>query len=528
MTGELLGQTLGGRYQFEELLGEGTYAQVYRITDLHRRAALAAKVLRHDIAQDATFLERFRREAAVLSRLQHPNIVRYYGIVELDEIIFILMDYIPGTTLEVVLTELGEPIRPYSSLTYLTPLVSALHFAHREGIIHRDLKPANILLNENGALYVTDFGIARILTAASDLTLGVAIGTPFYMAPEQITGDAVTAATDIYALGVILYRMYTGRLPFRGEHADSSGTSTAARITREHVYQAPQPPIELNRSLGLPVQEIVLRCLQKDPSRRYQSVIEVLDALTEAVGAAPIALIPPDTQPESGSDPQPANIKLPEWSQFMAHVEEEAIEDAPPPLNKIEHPVPLPPTEPHLERSLQGASRPAARTIPALGRMVQPESPPPAPVYHPPPVAPPPPPRGTNWPLMGAFGGILLLAFVCCAAAVYLLTYSDNDGDGSQSQDSADAESSVPAEPMTDTGALSTAPPTLGPSQGPRVSRIAFDLGSRRQPGHLRHEHRRKRLPTGYEQFRGRTRPGVVAQCGTNRIIWGGVRKWRL
>ena len=209
MTSELIGKTLGERYQFENLIGSGTFAEVYRITDLHRRATLAAKVLRSDIARDATLLERFQREATVLARLQHPNIVRYYDIVEVDTYRFILMDYIPGHTLDDELRENTEPIRPYKSLNYLMPLASALHFAHNEGIIHRDLKPANILLHDNGTLFVTDFGIARLLNVTSELTMGTTLGTPLYMAPEQITGDLVTVATDIYALGVILYRIYT-------------------------------------------------------------------------------------------------------------------------------------------------------------------------------------------------------------------------------------------------------------------------------------------------------------------------------
>jgi serine/threonine protein kinase len=288
MTGELLGQTLGERYHFEELLGEGSFARVYRITDQHRRATLAAKVLRHDIAQDRTFLERFRREAAVLARLQHPNIVRYYDTVETDETIFILMDYIPGTSLETVLINAAGPIKPHDSLTHLTPLASALHFAHHEGIIHRDLKPANILLHDNGTLYVTDFGIARILNMTSDLTMGISIGTPFYMAPEQITGDPVTIATDIYALGVILYRMVTRHLPFRGERPGTSGTSTASRTAYEHVHLRPEPPTNLNPDLDLAVQEVVLRCLEKNPARRYHSVSQLYDALAEAVGAPPM------------------------------------------------------------------------------------------------------------------------------------------------------------------------------------------------------------------------------------------------
>src|SRR5690606_13585986 len=217
MFNDLLGQTLGNRYRFEQKLGEGTFAHVYRITDLHRQATLAAKVLRPEIARDPAVYGRFQREAAVLARLQHPHIVRYYDIVDLHGLLFILLDYVPGKTLEDVLSSRDPILRPYASISYLTPIVTALQYAHNEGIIHRDLKPANVLIHENNTVLITDFGIARILNIASDLTLGATIGTPLYMAPEQISGGTITPATDTYALGVMLYRMYTGQAPFRGE-----------------------------------------------------------------------------------------------------------------------------------------------------------------------------------------------------------------------------------------------------------------------------------------------------------------------
>ncbi|MBN1563957.1 MAG: serine/threonine protein kinase, partial [Anaerolineae bacterium] len=432
MSENFLGQTLGKRYRFEELIGVGSFAHVYRITDLNRRAVLAAKVLRREIAQEPTFLARFQREATVLARLQHPNIVRYYDIVELadDNAMFILMDYIPGTTLESVLQ---GPITPANSLTYLTPLAAALHFAHSEGVIHRDLKPANILLHENGTLYVTDFGIARLLNVTSDLTLGITIGTPYYMAPEQITGDKpITVATDIYALGIILYRMYTGYLPFRGDHPGIEGDSTATRTTREQVYVKPEPLRKFKPDIDLAIEEIVLRCLTKDPARRYASVSDLYDDLTEAVGAPPISLdtasqeivtIDPSARPHDSAPaavPAPPDMKLPEWSQFVPRVdsaldatnndtsddlwdEEETL----PPVSespaqkltsapaahtaqtpdRIEHPVPQPVTKPHLEDQLHPpdhvappiASPPkqattpissADRTLPRLGRIL--------------------------------------------------------------------------------------------------------------------------------------------------------------
>jgi serine/threonine protein kinase len=450
MTSELLGQTLGNRYRFDALLGKGVFARVYQVTDQHRHATLAAKVLRRDIARDPDFLERFQREAAVLARLQHPHIVRYYDTVELEGYTFILMDYVPGQTLETALASLVEPLKPHASLMYLTPLAAALQFAHSEGVIHRDLKPANILLHENGTLFITDFGIARILNTTSQLTVGMTVGTPYYMSPEQITGKPITPATDIYALGIILYRMYTTRLPFRGESPGVTGSSTATRVTYEHVNIPPIPPISLYADLDLAVQEVVLRCLEKDPTRRYPSVSEVYDALSEAIGAPPLATEPVATAEEAEPAAEPPAVKPPEWSQFMAPVSEEASEEAQfdplPSWPAIERPVPLPRTEPHLEQALKESGRTLVSqgppdtppTLVSLGRVAQEKSrtvvhqqvePIPAPHVSPPSPAHVAPPHHSyvarkprrNWTTVAVVIAVVLLATALCVATIYLL-----------------------------------------------------------------------------------------------------------
>jgi eukaryotic-like serine/threonine-protein kinase len=161
MTRNLTGTTLADRYRFEAMIGQGTFAQVYRVHDLRRNVDLAAKVLREDVALEPSFVERFRREASVLSRLQHPYIVRYYDTIEISGIIFILMDYIPGTTLQAYLYKHTQPMTLQGSVQFIRPVTSALSYAHGEGVIHRDIKPGNILIADNGQVYVTDFGIAR-------------------------------------------------------------------------------------------------------------------------------------------------------------------------------------------------------------------------------------------------------------------------------------------------------------------------------------------------------------------------------
>ncbi|MCD4685833.1 MAG: protein kinase, partial [Anaerolineae bacterium] len=524
MTSALLGTTLSDRYRFEQLLGAGTFAEVYRVTDLRRRATLAAKVLRSAIARDQTLLERFQREAIVLARLQHPNIVRFYDIVEQNGYTFILIDYVPGNTLADMLKTTTKPVRPHATLDIITPLAAALHFAHTEGVIHRDLKPANILLHENGTVLVTDFGIARLLNVTSELTLGATIGTPLYMAPEQITGDPVTVATDIYALGTLLYRMVTGRVPFRGDHPASAAQARATRITYEHVHVTPPPPTTLNPKLDLAVQEIILRCLEKDPSRRYTSVSALYDALAESVGAPPVAIHHPatddDTNAESDAPVARPDMTLPEWSQFMPRVTEdatpantdEATDKAAPPAqphiaqtmisqgavaqSQIEHPAPQPETQPHLEDALREAERtianqprPAEPTLHHAGKVAPPARPTLRHIEQPQPPATPPPahmappqddygyyddydyPPARNWTFIIGIVSALLILVTLCLGSLYILGFFDT---GSSGPDAA-------ADALTKTvvyTAANTIPPNATLAFNPTRTggtRIAFD-----------------------------------------------------
>lgn len=312
MAQDLTGQTLAERYRFDETIGEGTFAKVYRVHDLRRSVDLAAKVLRTDIAHEANFVERFRREADVLERLQHPNIVRYYDLVEAEFYVFILMEYVPGQTLQSTLYRLGQALTPREALEFLRPLSAALHFAHGEGIIHRDLKPANVMMHTNGNLLVTDFGIARLLdNAALSLTGGRALGTPLYMSPEQIKGSSVSAATDIYALGVMLYQMLGGRVPFDGSDPTIPGATTTERVTFQHLNVAPNPLLKYNNKIDESVNQIILRCLDKDPEKRPESVRAVYDLLAEAAGTTPA-----DFFEDENETPPPPDLKLPEISQF--------------------------------------------------------------------------------------------------------------------------------------------------------------------------------------------------------------------
>ncbi len=398
MMSNLTGITLGNRYRFEALIGEGTFARVYRVYDLKRGVDLAAKVLRSDVAHEATFIERFRREAQVLARLQHPHIVRFYDVVEMDNHVFILMDFIDGTTLHSHLYHLNRPLNVRETLQFLKPMSTALTFAHGENIIHRDIKPGNILLSKTGQVYVTDFGIARLLDDAGSLTQGMSIGTPLYMAPEQILAQPITIATDVYAMGVLLYRMLTGEVPFSGKSPQATGETAAERVAYEHVNLPPTRPSQMNPALSQAVDEVLLAAMRKDPKTRYPSVVALHDALAETVGATPAGIDPVEMSAGTVSPP----TRPPEWSQAMGKVEDQyRTLDPGQPTNPQQPSVPVAPPAP-----------PAAGTAATLPGIPQPQHPAsqptlqgqppaiPAPAY--PPTRPNTPPARSTQPHMQA------------------------------------------------------------------------------------------------------------------------------
>lgn len=310
---DLAGHMINERYRFDAHLGEGSFSKVYRVHDMRRNVDLAAKVLKAEIAETPESLARFRREGEVLARLQHPNIVRYYDLVETDDLVFILMDYIPGQTLQLMMHRLGRPMTVNEVFGYLKPLTAALHFAHGEGIIHRDLKPGNILIHENKSLLVTDFGIAQILDDAGNVVTNTNFGTPLYMAPEQILNDTISPATDIYGLGVILFQMLTGSVPFAGNSSTAIGSTPSQRVAYEHLHIEAPFPRNFEPSIPIAVEEVVLHCLAKQPYRRPASVRDVYNELAEAVGADPSDLTP---LPPIVEQDRP-DITLPEISQFV-------------------------------------------------------------------------------------------------------------------------------------------------------------------------------------------------------------------
>lgn len=281
---DIIGQTLLNRYRIIELLGHGGMAQVYKVWDQQRTVFLAMKILHDDLARDKIFLRRFAREAQILNELQHPHIVRFYGLEQEGLQAFLLMDYVQGSALRDEIFQLSNPMSGQRILEIMRPVCSALNYAHQMGLIHCDVKPANIMLHENGNIFVADFGIARLIENSTTTTMSGA-GTPAYMSPEQAIGHNPVAQSDIYSLGIVIYEMVTGgERPFTGEHALTGG-STAEKMRWEHLQVKPPSPREYNPNLSPQLEAIVLKCLEKNPVQRYATTMELLGELEKHIPA---------------------------------------------------------------------------------------------------------------------------------------------------------------------------------------------------------------------------------------------------
>ncbi|HTP11272.1 MAG TPA: serine/threonine-protein kinase [Anaerolineae bacterium] len=289
----LLGQTLLRRYRVDDFIGRGAMADVYKVWDDQRAAYLAMKLLREDLAMDTIFLRRFRREAQALAQLQHPHIVRFYGLEEDDLLAFILMDFIDGTTLQQEIRVARRPLPANRVLEVLRPVCSALHFAHRQGMIHCDIKPSNIMIHNNGTILVADFGLAHMTEAAATSALLLGGGTFGYMAPEQARGDKPTVRTDIYALGIVLFEMLTGgERPFTGEASDRAGTARE-NVLWEQLNMAPPSPRRWNPDITDQLEQIVRRCLAIAPEERYGSTLDLLEDLEGAIPSDRAVVVAP-------------------------------------------------------------------------------------------------------------------------------------------------------------------------------------------------------------------------------------------
>jgi eukaryotic-like serine/threonine-protein kinase len=264
-TDTLLNRVFDGRYVIRRKLGSGGMADVYLAEDQELGRRVALKMLNDRHASDEQFVERFRREAQSAAGLNHPNIVSIFDRGHAEGTYYIAMEYLDGRTLKELLVRNGPTPVPIA-VDYARQILSALAFAHRNGIVHRDIKPHNIVVGSDGRLKVTDFGIAR--SGASQMTeAGSIVGTAQYLSPEQARGAPVDPRSDLYSLGIVLYEMLTGHVPFSGD--------TAVEIAMKHLSSVPKPPSELRESIPHDLDAVVMRALAKEPDQRYGSAEEM-------------------------------------------------------------------------------------------------------------------------------------------------------------------------------------------------------------------------------------------------------------
>ena len=262
MTDELIGKVVDG-YEIQGIIGQGGMATVYRAQQVSMKRVVAMKVLPQQFVTDDTYMQRFSREVEIVSKLEHRNIVPVYDYGQHNGQPYIVMRYMSGGSVDDMLAD--GPLDVEKSLNIIQQIAPALDYAHSKDILHRDLKPSNILLDDDGGAYLTDFGIARILgqQPGSTITTQGVVGTPSYMSPEQAQGHELDGRSDVYALGVTLFEMTTGRRPFISD--------TPYSIAVMQVTTPPPSPRDYNPSIPMQVEQVILKALKKRADERYAS-----------------------------------------------------------------------------------------------------------------------------------------------------------------------------------------------------------------------------------------------------------------
>lgn len=333
----LIGKLLDDTYRIDQLLGRGGMGAVYKARDVALNRDVAIKVMHANLVEEGDFRDRFLQEARAIAALDHPGIVRVHSFGQDQGLLYIVMDFISGQSLQAWLKRLADEnkiVALSESLEIIALVARALYFAHQKGVIHRDIKPANIMLKptdpalrEAGDLpfqpVLTDFGLAKLAEGGLHTSTGVTMGTPTYMSPEQCLGLELDHRTDIYSLGVVLYQMVTGRVPFE--------VKSLTEAIRRHTQEPPPPPRSVNPSLPAPVEGIVLRALAKRPQDRFASALEMAEALKNALPSVPEGLTVAPTMAQGTTPYVSLMTRLAEVGATPQAPSGEAWKAAPPP-----------------------------------------------------------------------------------------------------------------------------------------------------------------------------------------------------
>jgi tetratricopeptide (TPR) repeat protein len=285
-----------GPYRIIEQLGQGGMATVFKAYHPALDRYVAIKVLHPAFKEDPNFLARFQREARIVAKLEHPHIVPVYDFSEHKGMAYLVMRYVEGETLKARLT--GEPLSPERTLEILKPVADALAYAHEQGVLHRDIKPSNVMLTPDGNIFLTDFGLARMAQSGeSTLSQDMMIGTPQYMSPEQAKGEEVDERTDIYSLGVVLFEMLTGRVPFSAD--------TPYAVVHDHIYTPLPLPSTIKPDIFPALERVLLKALAKEKDDRYQKVTALAIAFEDAAVEATSGVAP---APQEEKVTEPATV----------------------------------------------------------------------------------------------------------------------------------------------------------------------------------------------------------------------------
>ena len=270
----LIGKMLNNRYEILEKIGNGGMATVYKAKCHVLNRYVAIKILKDEFTTDSEFIRRFNTEAQSAASLTHPNIVSIYDVGNEDNLYYIVMELIQGKTLKEIINEDGVLSWKWS-VNIAIQIASALETAHKHNIIHRDIKPHNIIITEDGMAKVTDFGIAKAVSNSTITAFGTTIGSVHYFSPEHARGGYTDAKSDLYSLGIVMYEMLTGKVPFDAD--------TPVSVALKQVQEDPIEPIKLNEDIPVSVNRIILKAMQKEPSLRYQNATEMLKDLRLAL-----------------------------------------------------------------------------------------------------------------------------------------------------------------------------------------------------------------------------------------------------
>ena len=257
-------------YNIIEKIGQGGMGEVYKAVHTKLDQTVAVKVLSSEYSLNPSMRKRFINEARIQAKFSHPNMVNIFNLIEQDNNVFIVMEYIKGGTLEGHLMQKGV-LSQDESLKISLQVLSALQFMHSKGVVHRDIKPSNIMFTDTGVVKVTDFGIAKVMNEATKHTKTGMLGSVAYVSPEQILGEKTSITTDIYSFGITLYKMVTGRAPFRG--------NSEFVVMQGHLKEKPISPIKFNNNISKSLNKIILKSISKDPEKRYSSVFELIQSL---------------------------------------------------------------------------------------------------------------------------------------------------------------------------------------------------------------------------------------------------------